>query len=337
MWARANNTLIVIIILLFASLSLTAHAAKVVYPDWFKQSFYDLQADLDDARNDGKKGIMLFFSMKTCSYCQAIIETAFQQQDIEQRLRQNYDVIGVDVFSDTEIVDFDGKSYWSKDFAVVAKASFTPTMIFYGEDGAIQLRLIGYQSPQKIRAVLDYLEGDFYQQMSLREFMQKDQTRAKAQIDTKNARNLDRRQGSEKQLLVVFESADCAKCPLLRTMLNKEILQPYLLQLDVVFVRSDSIMGNIVTPSGQRLSGQAWADQLGLIHQPAMVFFNEQGKEVLRVDTDILIDAYGNDIKADDEHVLDNIRARLQFVVEKGYVDLPQFQRWRANQSRQVH
>jgi len=64
------------------------------------------------------------------------------------------------------------------------------------------------------------------------------------------------------------------------------------------------------------------------------VFFYEQGKEVLRVDTDILMDKHGNTINADDEKVLDNIRARLQFVVDKGYVALPQFQRWRAQQSK---
>lgn len=335
MFSRISKLFIYSVILLWANMAVTALGVNVVYPDWFKQSFYDLRADLDDARNDGKKGIMLFFSMKTCSYCQAIIETAFKQPDIVQGLRKNYDVIGVDVFSDTEVTDLDGKSYWSKEFAVVAKAKFTPTMIFYGTDGKVQLRLIGYQSPEKMRAVLSFLEGEHYTSMSLRDYMQNKQAQTNTQIDVKNSTNLDRRQGSDKQLLVVFESADCAKCQLLRTMLKNEIMQPYLLQLDLVFVRSDSNMGNIIIPSGQRLSGQAWANQLGLIHQPSLVFFNEKGEEVLRVDTDILIDAYGKDIAADDEHVLDNIRARLQFVVDKGYVELPQFQRWRrAQQSR---
>lgn len=71
---------------------------------------------------------------------------------------------------------------------------------------------------------------------------------------------------------------------------------------------------------------------MGLIHTPAMVFFYEQGAEVLRVDTDILLNKDGVTIKPDDEKVLDNIRARLQFVADKGYVSLPQFQRWRAIQ-----
>ena len=65
-----------------------------------------------------------------------------------------------------------------------------------------------------------------------------------------------------------------------------------------------------------------------------MVFFNEQGREVLRVDSEILINADGKVVAADDPLVLDNLRARLQFVLDKGYVAIPQFQRWRSQQSK---
>jgi len=329
--------LILVTILLCSNLALAVSDARVVYPRWFKENFYDLQGDLREARDAGKKGIMVFFSAKTCSYCQAIIETAFKEQDIVQRLRKHYDVIGLDVFSDNEVVDPRGKSHWTKDFAVLEKAKFTPTMIFYGNGGAIQLRLVGYQSPQKMRVVLDYLEGDNYTRKSLREFM-KPGNSAASPVAAKTANlDLDRHKGSNRHLMVVFESADCNKCQLLRTMLKAGVLQPYLKRLDVVYIRSSDDKSRIITPGGKKLSGKAWADQLGLIHSPAMVFFYKPGKEVLRVDTDILMDKHGKTIKADDEKVLDNIRARLQFVVDKGYVALPQFQRWRAQQRKNTN
>jgi thioredoxin-related protein len=326
--------LIIFTIFLWSNLALTVSAAHVVYPDWFKEGFYDLEGDLQEARVAGKKGIMVFFSTKTCSYCQAIIETAFKEKDIVQRLRKNYDVIGLEVFSDNEVVDPRGKSHWIKDFAVLEKAKFTPTMIFYGEGGATQLRMVGYQSPEKMRAVLRYLEGDNYTRVSLRQFMEQGKTAAKSADNKTVNQDLDRRNGSDMHLMVVFESADCSKCQLLRAMLKADVLQPYLLRLDVVFINSSDKQSRIILPEGKKLSGRAWADQLGLIHSPAMVFFYDQGKEVLRVDTDILIDKHGNTINADDEKVLDNIRARLQFVVDEGYVALPQFQRWRAQQSK---
>jgi hypothetical protein len=119
-------------------------------------------------------------------------------------------------------------------------------------------------------------------------------------------------------------------------MLKADVMQPYLQRLDVAFINSLDNQDRIITPEGKRLSGKAWADQLSLIHSPAMVFYYGKGKEVLRVDTDIFIDMHGNTVKADDERVLDNIRARLQFVVDEGYVTLPQFQRWRAQQRKKT-
>lgn len=304
----------------------------MVYPGWFKDSLFDLQGDLQDARDAGKKGIMIFFSAKTCSYCMAILETALKEKDIVQRLTQNYDVIGLDVFSDNELVDPRGKTHWTKNFAVAEKAKFTPTIIFYGEEGATQLRLVGYQSPEKMRAVLSYLEGENYSRISLRQFMAQGKPGTRSAIDKTDNLNLDRRKGSDRHLLVIFESDDCSKCQLLREMLKNEMMQPYLLQLDVSFVSSSDSQSRITTPEGQVRTGKEWVDQLALIHSPAMVFFYGQGQEVLRVDTDILLDKFGVTVKPDDERVLDNIRARLQFVTDKGYVSLPQFQRWRAQQ-----
>ena len=323
-----------IMIALWSNLALAVPGSLVVYPGWFKETLYDLQGDLQDAREAGKQGIMVFFSAKTCSYCQAIIETSFQQQDIVQRLRKDYDVIGLDVFSDNEVVDPRGKKHWTKDFAVAEKARFTPTLIFYGKDGNILLRLVGYQSPQKMRLVLDYLAGNHYTRTSLRDFIKQGNTPAAAGTEKSDTLNLDRRKIKDKYLLVVFESNDCSKCQLLRTMLKAEVMQPYLRRMDLAFVSSSDSQNHITTPEGKQLSGKLWADQLGLIHTPAMVFFYEQGKEALRVDTDILMDMHGATVKANDKHVLDNIRARLQFVVDKGYMALPQFQRWRAQQRK---
>lgn len=331
MLSKLINSLIFFTILLWSNLLLATDNSHVVYPAWFKESLYDLQGDLQDARESGKKGIMVFFSARTCSYCLAILKKAFREEDIVQRLSQHYDVIGLDVFSDNEVVDPRGKNHWAKDFAVQEKAKFTPTMIFYGEGATTQLRLLGYQSPEKMRTVLNYLEGDNYTRMSLRQFIKQGKSATQPAKDKTANQDLDRRKNADRHLMVVFESDDCSKCQLLREMLQAEVLQPYLLRLDVAFVSSSDTQNRITTPEGKQLSGKVWADQLGLIHSPAVVFYGK-GKEVVRVDTDILLDKDGITIKPDDEKVLDNIRARLQFVADKGYVSLPQFQRWRAQQ-----
>ena len=306
---------------------------KVVYPGWFKESFYDLKADLQDANKSGKKGISVFVSMKTCSYCKAMIETAFQKQDIVKRLRDNYDVIGLEVFSDTEVVDVKGKSHWAKDFAARNKAMFTPTMLFYDTKGRLQLRLVGYQSPVKFRHVLDYLEGNLFYKMKLSTYLAKQKSTQVKTASSDKKLNLQRQGRSTKSLLVVVESTDCEKCQQFRRMLKASVLKPYLGKLDLAFVNQDVNGLKVITPGGKTQDAKQWVKSLETIHRPSMVFFNEKGKEVVRVDFDILIDPYGKRILDSNERILDNIRARLQFVADKGYVAMPQFQRWRKEKA----
>lgn len=319
-------------ILFYAATAFAAEGVNVVYPGWFKDSFYDLQSDLKDARSSGKTGIMVFFSTKTCSYCKAIIETTFKQADILSQLRNEYDVIGLEILSDTEVVDMNGKSLWAKDFAVQSKAQFTPTMIFYDSAGKQQLRLIGYQSADKFRGALSYLKGKHYTKMKLRDYLQ--QSKSISKTAQKKNIPLDLRPFEDKMLLVVMESDGCTKCQQLRTMLKAPVLKQYIEKMNIAYVSSSDTTTSITTPDGEKQKGKSWANQLGLIYSPTMLFFNEKGKEVLRVDTDILIDQYGKSIASNDVNILDNIRARLQYVVEKGYKTQPQFQRWRAQQSK---
>ena len=329
-----KNLFLMTAILLFTNSVFAAEGVKVVYPTWFKDSFYDLKVDLQDARDGGKKGIMIFFSMKTCSYCKAIIETTFQQADIVKRLRSNYDVIGLEIFSDSEVVNINGQTFWAKDFAVQEKAKFTPTMIFYDLNGKKQLRLIGYQSPKKFRVVQNFLDSGKYTQMKLSDYMHKRKTTSKDSTKRSTALNFDRRNSSDRPQMVVFESANCTKCQQLRTMLKAPVLQSYTKRISIMYMSDENISSQVTRPDGRKQNGKEWLNQLGLIHSPSMVFFDEKGKEILRIDTDILISEYGKVVSVHDENILDNIRARLQFVLEKGYITLPQFQRWRAQKSR---
>jgi thioredoxin-related protein len=318
-----------VFLLLWSGATSSAPGVKVVYPDWFKQSFYDLQDDLQQALDAGKQGLAVFFSEKSCSYCKAMVEKTFREPDIAQRLSLNYDVVGLDVFSDVDMVDPKGNNHWVKDFAILEKAQFTPTLIFYGKDGDSLLRIVGYQSPIKMRAVLGYLEGGHYTHISLRDYINKQPL---GQSSNRQTNVIDFQFGVEntKPLLVIFESPDCQKCQQFRIMLEAPVMKPYLQQMKLAFV-SSSPDQRVVTPDGRSLSGKAWSDQLELLHSPSMVYFDERGKEALRVDFDILIDSEGRSIDSDDARILDNIRARLEYMVSKGYESIPQFQRWRAS------
>lgn len=322
-----------------------ADDGAVPHPDWFKTGFYDLPADLAEAREAGKTGLLLFFHTPACSYCKALLRTTFADPKVVTRLRGAFDVIALDVLSDTEVTGLDGTSYWAKEFAVHERATFTPTLVFYGGEGERLLRLVGYQSPERFRAVLDYLRQGTYEQRSLRAFLAErapppsGQGAAPIPDDPLFMRPplvLDRRAApADRPLFVLFQRPGCEPCERFnRVALGAPSVRGLLERFEVVGLDMHDATGRVLTPAGAKTSPQGWADSLGLLHAPAMVFFDQEGNEVVRVDSELLVDARGEAVRGSDPQYVENVAARLRYVLEKGYLDQPQFQQWRARGAR---
>ncbi|OOG23156.1 thioredoxin [Thioalkalivibrio denitrificans] len=313
---------------------------EAIHPPWFKESLLDFQADLQDAIDDGKKGVMMYFGTRACSYCHALLTRTFAQEDLVERLQASFDVIGLEVLSDDEVRDFQGRSHWAKDFAVQEGARFTPTLIFYGEDAEVLVRLVGYVAPDRFSIVLDYLENEVYRQQSLREYVTAAEavTRTDAGTIARDEalfapppHDLDRRSPAERPLLVLFERPDCTACERLhRTVLPVPSVREQIGQFDAVQLDMTDTESTLTLPDGTSMSPAAWADRLGLLHAPALVFFDEQGAEAVRVDSELLIDHFGAAVDDTTPRLVANVEARLQYVLERGYVEQPQFQRWRS-------
>jgi thioredoxin-related protein len=319
---------------------------EVKHPAWFKDSLMDMPADLEDARAQGKLGLMLFFGTRSCSYCHAFLENTFGQQQIVARVQRHFDVIGFEVMNDDEVVDFQGNTLWAKDFAIQERARFTPTLAFYGEDGKLLLRMVGYVDPQRFTAALDYLEEGAYAHQDLRAYLE---ARAAAVTPARPVirdealfagapLNLDRRDGgAERPLLVVFERPDCETCERLhRTVLTVPEVREHIGHFQAVQLDMNDAGSPVVTPAGETLTPRDWAERLGLTHAPALVFFDARGQEVLRTDTDLLVDASGRPVDEISGRITANVRARLDYVLEQGYLEQPQFQRWRAARAREA-
>ncbi|WP_455204506.1 thioredoxin family protein, partial [Kaarinaea lacus] len=126
------------------------------YPAWFKESFLDFNEDINEAKNANKR-LMLFFHQDGCPYCNALVERNLSQKDIEAKVKKNFDVIAMNMWGDREVTYIDGKQYTEKSFAEALRVQFTPTLIFYDEQGNIVLRLNGYRAPDRFNVDLDYV------------------------------------------------------------------------------------------------------------------------------------------------------------------------------------
>jgi thioredoxin-related protein len=110
---------------------------------FFQPKFGDLQADLQEAKKQGKQGIFLFFEMEDCPFCERMRTTILNQAEVQDAFRAKFLVYSIDVNGDTEMTDFQGKDTSEKAFAFAHRVRATPTLLFFDLDGKLVARHTG--------------------------------------------------------------------------------------------------------------------------------------------------------------------------------------------------
>jgi thioredoxin-related protein len=99
---------------------------------WLVETFKDLREDLAEAGADGKR-LMVIFEQRGCVYCRQMHEEVFPIPEIAAML-DNYFVVQMNLYGDTEVTDFDGEVLSEKAAARKWGVMFTPTMMFFPEE-----------------------------------------------------------------------------------------------------------------------------------------------------------------------------------------------------------
>lgn len=301
-------------------------AEPLTYPDWFKEPFLNLPDDQAEAVGAGKD-LVVYFGQRRCAYCHKLMDVNFGAPDIVNYTREHFDIVPVDIWGVAEVTDLAGNTLSERDFALREETNFTPSLVFYDETGAEALRLRGYYPPYQFRAALEYVADDHYQRESFRDYLARGENRmvfGPADLNDQDffdapPYNLDRSEvPSERPLVVFFEQGDCHACDVLHgeALDQAEIRRQFgefdSVQLDIW---SDA---PVVTPAGERTTARAWARELGIFYTPSLLFFDEHGREILRVDS--VVGFY-------------RLRNVLNYVSSKAYLDEPNYQRWRMSRA----
>lgn len=297
-------------------------AEPLDHPAWFKESFLDLGDDLQESLDAGKRGLMVYFGQRRCAYCQQLMKVNFGLEDIVDYTQANFDVVSIDVWGVDEVTDTAGEVLTEREFAQREDTNFTPSILFYDASGQVVLRLRGYYPPYQFRAALEYVADNHYKRESFRDYLARGDNRMVFEDGELNDEpffaegpyNLDRRIPSERPLAVFFEQGDCHACDVLHGQsLREPVINRHFADLDTVQLDmwSDT---PVITPSGERTTARAWASELGLFYAPSILFFDEQGKEVLRIDS--VIAFY-------------RLRNVLNYIASKAYLS-ESFLQWRA-------
>ena len=306
-------------------------AEPLDFPDWFKLSFLNLPEDIEEAREAGKAGLIVYFGQKYCAYCKQFLEKDLNREDIQAYIRQHFDVIGIDIHGQRQVVDLSGNEYEESVFAVQEKTNFTPSVIFFDVDGNEVLRLRGYYPPYRFLAALEYVADRHYRNERYRDFL----ARAGVPLIFEPGElseepffipgpyMLDRsRFPAERPLAVFFEQGNCHACDVLHTgpLADPEI-RSLMEQLESVQLSmwEDT---PVVTPSGERTTARRWADELGIFYTPTLIIFAPNGDEIIRVDA--VVQFY-------------RLRNVLEYVLDEGYRDYATFQRWRESRRPRIY
>ena len=296
---------------------------EIVYPQWFKKSFLELPDDISEAAKAGKKGIIVYFGQKHCPYCKMLIDRDFGQKDIETYTRKNFDVVDIDIWGSNEVITPDGQTMTERQYALREQANFTPTLIYYDTQGNKILMLRGYYPPYKFRAAMEYVVEGYYREEPFRNYMMRANPPPKFEVADMNHEDffmpppyaLDRsRFKAQEPLLVFFEQPDCHACDVLHSEpLEYEPTKKLLENFEVVQLDMNSDTP-VLTPDGQHLTARQWAEQLHLFYAPTLIAFDENGREIIRIDSVA--------------HVY-RLKSVLEFIVTRTYKNIPNFMDWR--------
>ncbi len=102
----------------------------IYHQDWFVQSFLDLREDHAEAKAAGKR-FAIFFEQRGCIYCTKMHKDVLSLRYINDYVRENFQVVQLDLWGSREVTDFDGTVLPEKKLAERWGVLFTPTVVFF--------------------------------------------------------------------------------------------------------------------------------------------------------------------------------------------------------------
>jgi thioredoxin-related protein len=147
---------------------------------WFLQSLLELQDDLITATEAGKR-FAIMWELRGCPYCKDTHLINFARADIENYVRERFDILQLNIIGDREVTDFDGEKLPEKRLAEKYGVRFTPTFQFF-PDSAKGLadkkprdrelvRAQGYLAPAQFQAMFRFVAERAYEQGTLIDFL----------------------------------------------------------------------------------------------------------------------------------------------------------------------
>ncbi len=104
----------------------------IYHMDWYLESFLDVSDDLAGATAKGKR-FAIMWGLKGCPGCKKMHEVYMRDPKVENYIRDNFEILHLNILGAREVTDFDGKTFAEKPFSAAYNVSGTPSIQFFPE------------------------------------------------------------------------------------------------------------------------------------------------------------------------------------------------------------
>lgn len=279
---RFKNFILFFVAIFFAS-NLCAKEGKVIgssnheTPSWFKDSFLDIAEDIEEA-TEKNRHFMIFLDFEGCPYCSKMIKESFEEDNkTSQFIKNNFDVIELNVKGSKEITWLDGDVVTEKALTEKLKIQYSPTVLFFSPSKEIVARVNGYRNPTDFQYILDFVKTKEYEKTDFVTYLNKANKKEIYKLqENKMFQDKSDLSKIKTPIAVIFEDTNCTQCEHFhnKILTNKDVIGEFK-KFTVVRFDANSTK-EIITPEGTKTTPKQWVDKLNLDYRPGILLYDNQ-------------------------------------------------------------
>lgn len=160
---------------LFTHGSLVADEIRDPYKYFFDETWGNFQEELEKAKKENKKAILVFFEMDECPFCHYMKKNVLNRSSVQKYFHENFLIFNIDIEGDIEIVNMKGKTVKQKDFAFKEnRVRATPVIAFFDLNGKRIFRHTGKTAgADEFMLIGKYVAEEIYKDMSFTKYKRK--------------------------------------------------------------------------------------------------------------------------------------------------------------------
>ncbi|HHJ14587.1 MAG TPA: thioredoxin [Gammaproteobacteria bacterium] len=157
-----------LLFLLLYVVDATGAAPRDAGEHFFDQTLGDFSEELENAREQGKQGILIMFEMDECPFCHRMKTSVLNRPEVQDYFHRHFLIFPLDIEGDVDMVDFQGREVTQKDFAFRQyRVRATPVFGFFDLNGKLVSRYTGAtRDAREFMLLGKYVVSKAYRKMS---------------------------------------------------------------------------------------------------------------------------------------------------------------------------